>query len=176
MTGSSMTGNRARPRVVLVGAPGAGKSTVGRLVAERLHVSFRDTDEDIEALFGKPVAEIFYDEGEACFRAAEVLAVAAALTEATGVLALGGGAVLAAETRAALRGHVVVQLEVGLSEAASRVGLSAGRPVLALNPRATLKHLLVERAPLYTEVSTAAVATDSRTPQEVVRDVLAVLG
>ncbi len=174
MTAAEPSAPRAtRPRLVLVGPPGAGKSTVGRLLARRLHLPFRDTDADVEQAAGRPIAEIFYDEGEARFRELERAAVAAALAEHPGVLSLGGGAVLAPETRALLRGHDVVLLEVGLSAAASRVGLSRDRPVLALNPRAQLRTLLEQRLPLYREVATAAVETDGRTPDEVADAVLA---
>ena len=92
------------PRAVLVGPPGAGKTTVGQLLAEALGVPFRDTDADIEATAGKPISDIFVDDGEDHFRALERAAVAAALESFDGVLALGGGAVLADETRAAAAG------------------------------------------------------------------------
>ncbi len=161
-----------RPRLVLVGPPGAGKTTVGRLLATRLGVPFRDTDADVERTAGKPIAEIFYDEGEARFRALERAGVAAALAEHAGVLSLGGGAVLAPETRALLRGHEVVFLEVGLAAAAARVGLSRDRPVLALNPRAQLRTLLEQRLPLYREVAFRSVVTDARSPEEVAEAVL----
>jgi len=88
------------------------------------------------------------------------------------VLALGGGAVMAAETRERLRGHTVVFLDVGLADAVRRVGLGAGRPLLAINPRATLKHLLDQRRPLYQEVATATVVTDGRTPEDIADEVL----
>jgi len=162
-----------RPRLVLVGPPGAGKSTVGRLLAARLGVPFRDTDADIEAAAGKEIADIFFSDGEEGFRALERTAVAGALAEHGGVLALGGGAVLAPDTRALLRGHEVVLLEVGLSAAAERVGLNRARPVLALNPRAQLRTLLAQRQPLYREVAARAVATDGRSPEEVADEVLA---
>ncbi|WP_035850607.1 shikimate kinase [Cryptosporangium arvum] len=160
------------PTVVLVGPPGAGKTTVGGLLAERLGVTFRDVDHDIEASAGKPISEIFVDDGEPAFRALEVAAVAAALGSHDGVLALGGGAVLAETTREALRGHRVVHLNVGLSDAAERVGLNTARPLLSLNPRATLRTLLAERAPIYAEVATIAVDTDGRTPEDIVADVV----
>lgn len=158
---------------VLVGPPGAGKTTVGTLLAQRLGLPFRDTDADIEQVAGKSISEIFYDEGEEHFRALERAAVAAALQQHQGILSLGGGAVLSAETRAALAGHRVVFLNVGLGDAAKRVGLSRDRPVLALNPRAALHALMEVRLPLYREVATVEVETDGKTPEQVADEVLA---
>lgn len=160
-------GGGVRPRAVFVGPPGAGKTTVGTLLAEALGVPFRDVDADIETIAGKPIPEIFIDEGEEHFRALERAAVADALATFGGVLALGGGAILAPETRALLTGHTVVYLSVELSDAVSRVGLGTGRPLLALNPRATLKYLLDQRRPLYEQVATVTVATDGRTPEDI---------
>jgi shikimate kinase len=161
-----------KPAVVLVGVMGAGKTTVGTLVAEALGLPFRDTDDDIVAATGKPISDIFVDDGEDHFRALERRAVAAALDGFDGVLALGGGAVLAPETRERLKGHRVVFLSVELADAVRRVGLGAGRPLLAINPRATLKHLLDQRRPLYEEVAIATVVTDGRTPEDIADDVL----
>jgi shikimate kinase len=163
------------PVCVLVGAPGAGKTSAGRLLAAALGVEFRDTDSDIEATAGKPIPEIFIDEGEEHFRTLEREAVATALASFDGVLALGGGAILAAENRAALAGHAVVHLSVELPDALKRIGLGTGRPVLAMNPRATLKHLLDQRRPLYTEVATAMVVTDGRTPAQVADEIRTLL-
>ncbi|MEU9509606.1 shikimate kinase [Micromonospora sp. NPDC048170] len=163
------------PVCVLVGAPGSGKTTVGLALAELLGVEFRDTDLDIVRQAGKPIPEIFIDEGEEHFRTLERAAVAAGLASCGGVLALGGGAILAEENRAALVGHRVVYLSVELPDAVKRVGLGAGRPLLAINPRATLKHLLDQRRPLYTEVATATVVTDGRSPAEIVAEVASLL-
>jgi shikimate kinase len=157
---------------VLVGPPGAGKSTVGRLLAERLGVGFRDTDDDVETVAGKSISDIFVDDGEPAFRALEREAVAAALTTHDGVLALGGGAVADPGTRDLLGGHCVVFLDVGLADAANRVGLNRDRPLLIGNPRAQLKRLLDERRPLYVRVATLTVDTAGRTPDEIVSEVV----
>jgi shikimate kinase len=164
-----MTGG---PVVILVGPPGSGKSTVGRLLADRLGVGFRDTDDDIVTTAGKPIADIFVDDGEPHFRELEKEAVARALAEHRGVLALGGGAVQAEHTRALLKGHPVVFLEVALADAVKRVGLDAPRPLLAVNPRQQWRELMERRRPLYLEVAAVAVATEGRTPEQVAAAVL----
>ena len=152
--------NQVRPKVVLIGPPGAGKSTVGKLVAKRLALSLRDTDADIEAAAGKPIAEIFVDEGEPAFRALERQAVADALSTHVGVLALGGGAILDPDTRALLAGHTVVFLDVGLAQASRRVGFNRDRPLLLGNPRSQLMKLMEARRNFYLEVATVIVPAD----------------
>ena len=164
------------PLVVLIGPPGAGKSTVGRALAERRGVAFRDTDLDVETSSGQAVADIFIESGEAAFRSLERDAVAAALDEHDGVLAVGGGAVLDPDTRDRLAGKRVVFLDVGLSAAVDRTGLNQARPLLAVpNPRSTLKHMLDERRPIYEELATAVVLTDGQSVDQVVDQVEAAL-
>ncbi|MBZ9643707.1 3-dehydroquinate synthase [Streptomyces sp. PSKA30] len=160
------------PQVVLVGPMGVGKSTVGQLLAERLGVGYRDTDDDIVAEQGRSIAEIFVDEGEPAFRALEKQAVHRALAEHDGVLALGGGAILDADTRALVAGQRVVYLSMDVEEAVKRTGLNAARPLLAVNPRKQWRELMEARRHLYEEVATAVVATDGRTAEEVTQEVL----
>lgn len=160
------------PVVVLVGPMGVGKSTVGQLLAARLGVGYRDTDEDIVAAEGRTIADIFVAEGEPAFRAVEKQAVRVALAEHEGVLALGGGAILDADTRALLAERRVVYLSMDVEEAVKRTGLNAARPLLALNPRKQWRELMEARRHLYEEVATAVVATDGRTPEEVTQAAL----
>jgi shikimate kinase len=159
------------PRVVLIGPMGAGKSTVGALLAAAWGVPMRDTDADIEAAEGRGVSDIFVDDGEQHFRELEVAAVADALASHDGVLALGGGAVLDEATRERLAGHPVVFLRVGLSDAVKRVGLGVGRPLLLGNVRARVKALLDERTPVYESVASHTVDTDGRRPDDLVREI-----
>jgi shikimate kinase len=163
------------PRVVLVGPMGAGKSTVGRLLAARLGVDLRDTDADVEAFAGKSVPDIFVEDGEPAFRDLEHRAVGTALADHRGVLALGGGSVMNPLTEHALRGHTVVFLDVEVSDAARRIGLNRDRPLLLGNPRAEWLRIMADRRPVYRRVATAVVATDGRTPDEVADAVLAAL-
>lgn len=166
-----------RPQVVLVGPPGAGKTSVGEVLARRLAVGFTDVDVLIEERAGKSISDIFLQDGEPAFRAMERAVVAEALAATEGVLALGGGSILAPETRERLRGHRVVYLTVGLADGLRRTGMSTARPLLAgVNPRATFRALLEARTPLYREVATIEIDTVRRSANQVARAVLAALG
>lgn len=164
------------PVVVVVGPPGAGKTTVAELLAARLGVEVRDTDQDVEAAEGESIQDIFVSRGEAAFRALEAAAVAEALRTHSGVLALGGGAVVDPGTRSLLADHTVVHLDVGLAQAAARVGMNSGRPLLLGNVRGRLKQLMDQRRPLYEEVATVTIDTNDLTPEQVVDRILAELG
>ena len=157
--------------LVVVGAPGAGKSSVGQRVATRLGVEFLDTDRLIEDEIGKSVGDIFVSDGEAAFRAREAGAVARALEVDDAVVSLGGGSVLDPRTRVLLREQPVVWLRVGIAEATKRVGLGTARPLLLGNVRGTLMRLLDERTPLYEEVATWTVDTDGRPLDAIVNNV-----
>lgn len=161
--------------MVLVGSPGAGKSTVGRRVAKHIGVPFLDSDAEIEREAGMSVSDIFVTEGEAAFRDREQATVARCLAEHPGVLSLGGGSILREETRRALAGYRVVWLRVSLSDAAARVGMNTARPLLLGNVRGTLGALLDQRNPLYEEVATDVIDTTGRPLRAVVDDVVAAL-
>ena len=160
------------PIVVLIGSPGAGKTSVGRRVAESLDVTLVDTDRIVESETGMAIADIFVDRGEDAFRDLEADAVERALDTADGVLALGGGAVMRAETQRRLAGHRVVWLKVSLHDAAQRVGMNQARPLLLGNVRGTLAALLEKREPIYAAVSTDVVDTSGRSVRQVADEVV----
>ena len=157
-----------RPVVVLVGLPGSGKSSVGRLLAKRWSVGFRDTDNDIEEVTGRSVGDIFVESGETFFRELERVAVAEALHEHSGVLALGGGAVADDATRALLRTVRVVFLDVGLADAMKRLEMNRSRPLLLGNIRAQWQALADARRPWYEQVADHVVVTDGESVDAVV--------
>jgi shikimate kinase len=158
------------PRAVLVGLPGAGKSTIGRRLAKALGVEMVDTDAAIEARTGRSIADIFANDGEQEFRRIEEEVVRAALAEHDGVLSLGGGAVTSPGVRDALAGHTVVFLEISAAEGVRRTGGSTVRPLLAGPGRAEkFRELMAQRVPLYRRLATIRVNTNRRNPGAVVR-------
>jgi shikimate kinase len=163
------------PVAVFVGPPGAGKSTVAEIVGQRLGVGVRDTDQDVEASEGVSVQDIFIDHGEAHFRTLEEKAVAAALAEHDGVVSLGGGAVLSPASRAALAGHRVIFLDVGLAAAIRRVGMNSGRPLLLGNVRTQLKNLLDQRRVLYRDVARFTIQTDDLDATQVAEQAISLI-
>jgi shikimate kinase len=162
----------AGPAAILIGPPGAGKTTVGALLARRLGVGFVDTDDRIEAVAGKTVPDIVVEDGEPAFRELERAAVAAALAGHDGVVGLGGGAVLNEATRALLAGQPVVYLETEFTDLAKRVGMDRPRPLLiGINPRTQLKTLLEQRRPVYAGLARITVSTSGREPEEIAAEI-----
>lgn len=162
----------ARPVAVLVGPPGAGKTTIGRKLARRLGVPFLDADHLIEDAEERTIPEIFAADGEQEFRRIEEQIIGERLESFGGVLSLGGGAVLSPVTRERLRGLRVVHLTIGVAEGVRR-SRGPGRPLLS-GGDATAKYqaLLTERAPLYREVAWTTVSTERRSSGKVVSDIV----
>ncbi|WP_157109046.1 shikimate kinase [Corynebacterium aquilae] len=167
-----MTAQPEGPTVVLVGLPGAGKSTIGRLLAQRLGQPFVDSDLMIEQESGKACGDVFTELGEPAFRELEARVVAEALTR-HGVVSLGGGAVVTASTRQLLKRHTVAWIDVSVEEGVRRTMAENTRPVLnAEDPAQRYRQLFVTREPLYTEVATARVVTDGRAPADIVDSII----
>ena len=166
-------GGPLRPRVVLTGPPGSGKTTVGRALAAMLGVELHDTDHAIEARQGLSISDIFLDQGESRFRELERAEVASALASHTGVLSLGGGAVMDPMTAEAMTGLTVVFLDVAISDAAKRVGFDRSRPLLAVNPRAQWIQMMEARRPTYERLATFSVQTNGRTPRDIAAEIAA---
>jgi shikimate kinase len=161
------------PALILVGPPGSGKSTVGRLAAQRLGLEFRDFDDDMERVHGLHAGELVVKLGREKFQESERELLESLLPELDGVLALGGGTPTAPGVQELLKPYHVVFLDVDLDQLLRREGLVPLHPWLLPNPRAHLRELLSTRRPIYTAVAAATVSTSQRTPEEVLADVLA---
>lgn len=177
MTAISQAGP-AGPAAILVGPPGSGKSTVGPLLAGLLGAGFTDTDTLVARQAGKPVSDIFIEDGEAAFRALEAAVAQAALRGgpgSSGVLALGSGAVEDPATAALLAGQPVVYLETGFAAVARRSGLDGPHPPIPGNPRGKLRQQLEERRPRYAQAAWLTIATDAAEPPDIARQIGAAL-
>ncbi len=166
------------PKAVLIGPPGAGKSSVGRQLAKLWDCEIFDSDSEIERISGKKIADIFTDEGEPAFRLIEREVVLKALKDEPGVVALGGGSVLDSAVSDFLQASSipVLYLEVSISQAAPRVGFNKERPLLAINPRQQWMQLMEKRRGIYEALATRRFNTDNRKPAEVAREIAAVIG
>lgn len=164
------------PRAVLIGPPGAGKSTIGRRLAQALDLPLLDTDAEIERTTGRTIPDIFGTDGEPAFRRIEEEVVADALARHDGIVSLGGGAILSERTRALLQGRTVIYLEISVAEGLRRTGTNTTRPLLAgADPAAKYRELMRRRRPLYRQAATIRVRTDGRSPGRVEQQVLAKL-
>ncbi len=165
------------PAAILIGPPGAGKSSVGKSLAQKLDLDFHDTDHLIEESVGVSVSEIFLDKGEAFFREKEKEIVTSEIQNFSGVLSLGGGSVMDPLTAEVLTnsGHPVIFLDVSLSSAAPRIGFNRDRPLLVGNPRAKWQELMNIRRPIYEKLATITVSTDSSTPSQVAQEIVTLL-
>lgn len=161
--------------IVLVGVPGAGKTTVGKLLAKKLDLEFFDSDLVIESKAGKCVSDIFTQDGEPAFRQLEHDTILELLDANDAVVALGGGSLGNEETRARVKAETVVWLVAGLAQAVDRVGMNRNRPLLLGNVRGQLADLMSAREPLYKEVATVGVDTSKLIPSEVVTEIVAEL-
>jgi len=157
-------------RIVLIGAPGSGKSTVGHALAAHLQWPFIDTDELIESKANKKITDIFVVDGEEIFRALEFETLKEVLQESSAVISLGGGAPISPQAQDELRksGSTIIFLDVSLATAAPRVGFNRDRPLLLGNPRAQWQALSDKRRPIYEDLATHAVKVDDMNVDEIV--------
>jgi shikimate kinase len=163
-------------KVILIGPPGAGKSTIGSALAKKMKVTFADTDALIEVKIGKKISDIFVDLGEPFFREQELMVLAEVLTSDNGVISLGGGAPISSPAQELLRssGATVIFLDISLGKAAARVGFNRDRPLLLGNPRAQWTELMNSRRPIYESLATAVIPVDDRSINEICADILVI--
>jgi shikimate kinase len=163
-------------QIILIGPPGAGKSTIGHSLAKKMQVKFADTDALIEAKLEKKISDIFVDLGEPVFRTEELIVLAEVLQSDNGVISLGGGAPISPQAQELLRssGAIVIFLDISLGKAAARVGFNRDRPLLLGNPRAQWNELMSSRRPIYESLATAIIPVDDRSVNEICADILAV--
>lgn len=158
-------------KIVLIGPPGAGKSSIGKALAKELSLPFIDSDGEIEKFAGKKISEIFVDDGETHFRLLEVKKVKQLLQDFVGVISLGGGAPINSEISQILESadYPVIFIDVSIAQAAVRIGFNKDRPLLLINPRQQWMNLMSERRPVYEKLATDIVSSDSKKPHEVAK-------
>lgn len=160
-------------RILLIGPPGAGKSTIGVALAKELSIDFIDTDQEIERETGKAITDIFVVDGEPYFRAIEIETLRKVLTLESGVISLGGGAPISQEAQEAIaqsNSHTVF-LDVSLATAAPRVGFNRDRPLLLGNPRAQWQALSDNRRPIYEKLADDAIKVDDMNVGQIVDEI-----
>jgi len=159
---------------ILIGPPGSGKSTIGKMLAKTLGVAFTDTDSLIEVEEGTSIAQIFIDRGEPWFREVESRVVIREIANLSGVLSLGGGAPLSELAQDAIRKAKaeVIYLDISLAAAAPRVGFNRDRPLLLNNPRAAWQELMEKRRPIYLSLATKVIKVDELSQKEIVDQIV----
>jgi len=165
------------PRLILIGPPGCGKSTVGAALAQKLTIDFVDTDVAVESSYGHKISDIFVDKGEEFFRDLEFDTLGKSLMVQDCVLSLGGGAPIAQRAQDILKTAKapIFFLDVSLAVAAPRVGFNRDRPLLLGNPRAQWQSLAETRRPIYESLASFVIKVDAMSVEEVVDAIVAKL-
>ena len=160
-------------RVVLIGAPGSGKSTVGAALAKVLALDFIDTDQLIEEREGKAITDIFVVDGETHFRAVELETLKHVLTLKDVVISLGGGAPISDQAQQLINSSesTVIFLDVSLATAAPRVGFNRDRPLLLGNPRAQWQALSDKRRPIYEALADVSIKVDDMSVEAIILEI-----
>jgi len=160
-------------KIVLIGPPGAGKSSIGKALAKELNLDFIDSDSEIEKISHKKISEIFIEDGEPAFRLLEVDVVRKVLADFNGVISLGGGAPISKEIKEVLGNadYPVVFIDVSIAQAATRIGFNKDRPLLLVNPRQQWISLMNDRRPIYEKLASQTISSDNQKPHEVAKQI-----
>lgn len=160
-------------KIVLIGPPGAGKSSIGKALAKELNLDFIDSDSEVEKISHKKISEIFIEDGEPAFRLLEVDVVRKVLADFNGVISLGGGAPISKEIEEVLGNadYPVVFIDVSIAQAATRIGFNKDRPLLLVNPRQQWISLMNDRRPIYEKLASQTISSDNQKPHEVAKQI-----